>query len=151
MAQTQTIDPKAVVVIRRQFVSRKTGNFYPEDLLTQRLACSVPEEYRTEEYLAIVGTPTESASSAEHVINSVVMNPPKTLNSSVTEIPLLINTAGEADLLALKHVGEASVKTLIEQRSAKPFASISDLNDRAPLPRGRDWSEHASRLVFGDV
>ena len=81
----------------------------------------------------------------------MVINPPKTLNSAVNEIPLLINSANEIDLLALKHVGEASAKTLVEQRSAKPFESIADLNNRAPLPRGRDWSEHASRLVFGEA
>jgi len=145
------IDPKATVFVRRQFVSRKSGNFYPEDLQTQRLACSIPSEYRTEEYLAIVGTAIEASSDDRDVINTVVINPPKTLNSAVNEIPLLINSANEIDLLALKHVGEASAKTLVEQRSAKPFESIADLNNRAPLPRGRDWSEHASRLVFGEA
>lgn len=146
------ISPNALVIIRKQFVVGRNGNFYPEDRKTTRIASSIPVDYRTEEYLAIVGSSQPEAESQKHITQietEVEFDPPQTIEPKVVEAMININTADVASLVALKHVGEAMASQIIAQRSEKPFESIADLNTRVPMRGSYDWTTHATRLNFG--
>jgi DNA uptake protein ComE-like DNA-binding protein len=147
-----SINPNALVIIRKQFVVGRNGNFYPEDRKTTRIASSIPPEYRTEEYLAIVGSPESETGSMKHITQietEVEFDPPQTIEPKVVESMININTADVASLVALKHVGEAMASQIIAQRNEKPFDSIADLNTRVPMRGSYDWTTHATRLNFG--
>ena len=148
---SSVIDPQARVFVRKQFVVRRSGNFYPEDPKTTRIAGSIPEPYRTEEFLAIVSKPQPKAAigATKQIDTAVQFNPPQTIQAKVVESAIDINTADTASLIALKHVGEAMASQIVEQRSDKPFESIADLNTRVPMRGSNDWTVHATRLKFG--
>ena len=141
----------AQVIIRKQFVVARTGNFYPADPKTQRRAGSIPAAYRTQEFLSIVGVPSSSpvVGRATPVESLIQVDQPQTVEPVVTESTVDINSADAPALIALKHVGESTAGDIIAMREERLFDSISDLNNRVPL-RGHDWTTHATRLTFGD-
>jgi hypothetical protein len=67
--------------------------------------------------------------------------PMKAKLSKPVEAPSLdINSAAKEDLIALNGVAKATADKIITLRKAHPFTSYEDINERVPLPFGKDWT-----------
>ena len=62
------------------------------------------------------------------------------LSKPVTVSALDINSASEEDLVALNGVAKATARKIIEMRESYPFQNYDDINERVPLPFGKDWT-----------
>ena len=136
-------DPAKPVFVKKMIPYGK-GNIIPADTDRPILLETIPEKYRTKDYLnQPVGKkflqPTSKPDAIEVIpVESTTMTPPK----------IQINYAPSAELQTLKWVGETVAKKIIDERNKKKFADLADLKARISLPLSGNWDENAEKLNF---
>jgi competence ComEA-like helix-hairpin-helix protein len=158
------IDSNRPVYLTRMIVHPVSGNVMPPLAGRTYPPGSIPERFLTPDYVRQDPPPPPELVSAEpdkvfagdpealplRTIDTVAALATAADPSKVISKPKLsINTASASEIAAaLDGVGEKTALNIVKAREVGPFASIEDLEKRAPLPVNRKWETLADQLSF---
>jgi DNA uptake protein ComE-like DNA-binding protein len=129
--------------VHSAYISSRTGivtpGIYDESLINL-------DEARTRSTVTLVDAVTAPIASTEKIENTL-LSPLSTLENFVELVPTVtqttikkvpVNSMSEAELMALPHVGKVVTSNVLKHR---PFKTVAELNQKAPLPRKRRWED----------
>jgi DNA uptake protein ComE-like DNA-binding protein len=139
------------VILKKIYITRDGSSYYPGEYAPHCLPASAYTKDFVEEKTSSISINTSNEVIKETRIQftkdpKVEEYRPKDsqkhieiLKPKAKEDKLGINGASLSQLIDLNGVGKSTALKVIEARQEKEFSSYEDLNERVPLPLGKEW------------